>query len=62
MLPPAVRWVSHAGPAYALWTGIGATGTAVVVGMVTLGESVSAIKLMSIRLVLAGWRWPGWWG
>jgi len=41
------------GPAYAVWTGIGAAGTAVV-GMVALGESVSALKLVSIGLVLAG--------
>ena len=41
------------GPAYAVWTGIGAVGTAVV-GMAALGESVSALKLVSIGLVLAG--------
>jgi quaternary ammonium compound-resistance protein SugE len=41
------------GPAYAVWTGIGAAGTAVV-AMVALGESVSAAKLVSIGLVLAG--------
>ncbi len=41
------------GPAYAVWTGIGAVGTAVV-GMVALDESVSVIKLVSIGLVLAG--------
>ena len=41
------------GPAYAVWTGIGAVGTAVV-GMVALGESTSALKLGSIALVVAG--------
>jgi quaternary ammonium compound-resistance protein SugE len=41
------------GPAYAVWTGIGAAGTAVI-GIVALGESVSAVKLVSIGLVLAG--------
>ena len=41
------------GPAYAVWTGIGAAGTAVV-GMAALGESVSALKLVSIGLVLVG--------
>src|SRR5258708_34353395 len=41
------------GPAYAVWTGIGAAGTAVV-GMAALSESVSALKLVSIGLVLAG--------
>lgn len=43
----------HVGPAYAAWTGIGAAGT-VVVGMIWLGESTSALKLVSIGLVLAG--------
>ena len=41
------------GPAYAAWTGLGATGTAVI-GMVALGESVSVLKLVSITLVIAG--------
>jgi quaternary ammonium compound-resistance protein SugE len=41
------------GPAYAVWTGIGAAGTAVV-GMIALNESVSTLKIVSIGLVLAG--------
>jgi quaternary ammonium compound-resistance protein SugE len=41
------------GPAYALWTGIGAAGTAAV-GILVLGESVSAVKLISIGLIVAG--------
>jgi len=41
------------GPAYAAWTGIGAAGTAVV-GMLALDELVSALKLVSIGLVIAG--------
>ena len=41
------------GSAYAVWTGSGAAGTAVV-GMAALGESVSVVKLVSIALVLAG--------
>jgi quaternary ammonium compound-resistance protein SugE len=41
------------GPAYAVWTGIGAAGTAVI-GMVALGESVSPLKLVSLGLILAG--------
>ena len=41
------------GPAYAVWTGIGAAGTAVV-GMAFLGDTVSTLKLVSIALVLAG--------
>src|SRR5271166_6016828 len=39
------------GPAYAVWTGIGAAGTALV-GMAVLGESVSVMKLVSIGLIL----------
>ena len=41
------------GPAYAAWTGLGATGTAVI-GMIALGESVSILKLVSITLVIVG--------
>jgi quaternary ammonium compound-resistance protein SugE len=41
------------GPAYAVWTGLGATGTAVV-GMLALGEAVTMPKLVSIGLVVAG--------
>jgi quaternary ammonium compound-resistance protein SugE len=41
------------GAAYAVWTGLGAAGTAVV-GMWALDESVSTIKLVSIGLILAG--------
>lgn len=42
-----------AGPAYAVWTGIGAALTAVI-GMVWLGEGVSVIKLVSLVLIVAG--------
>ncbi len=41
------------GPAYAVWTGIGAAGAATI-GMVFLGDVVSAAKLASIALILAG--------
>jgi quaternary ammonium compound-resistance protein SugE len=41
------------GPAYAVWTGLGAVGTAVF-GMVYLGESTATLKLVSIALVVAG--------
>jgi quaternary ammonium compound-resistance protein SugE len=41
------------GPAYAVWTGIGAAGAATV-GMVAFGDTVSVAKLVSIALVLAG--------
>ena len=41
------------GVAYAIWTGIGATVTAVV-GMAWLGEAVSVGKVVSIVLIVAG--------
>jgi quaternary ammonium compound-resistance protein SugE len=41
------------GSAYAVWTGIGATGTATI-GMLALNESVSALKIASICLILVG--------
>ncbi len=41
------------GSAYAVWTGIGAVGTAVY-GMAYLGESTATLKLVSIALVVAG--------
>lgn len=41
------------GAAYAVWTGIGAAGTAVA-GMVWLGESTEVLKLISIVLIVAG--------
>lgn len=41
------------GPAYAVWTGLGAAGTAVY-GMVFLGDVVSTLKIVSITMVIAG--------
>ena len=41
------------GTAYAVWTGIGAAGTAIV-GMLSLGESRDVLKLVSLVLILAG--------
>lgn len=41
------------GPAYAVWTGMGAAGTAVF-GMLFLSESAQALKLVSLVLVVAG--------
>ncbi|MER7212327.1 multidrug efflux SMR transporter [Streptosporangium sp. NPDC000239] len=41
------------GTAYAVWTGIGAVGTAAL-GIVLLGEDASALKIISIVLILAG--------
>lgn len=42
-----------AGTAYAVWTGIGAALTAVI-GMIWLGESASALKIVSVVLIVAG--------
>ncbi len=41
------------GTAYAVWTGIGAAGTAIV-GMVFLGDAASAIRITSVVLIVAG--------
>jgi quaternary ammonium compound-resistance protein SugE len=41
------------GPAYAVWTGIGAAG-ATTVGMIFLGDAMSVTKLVSIALILSG--------
>lgn len=41
------------GTAYAVWTGIGTVGTAIV-GMVLLGEPAGALRLLSIGLIVAG--------
>ena len=41
------------GTGYAVWTGIGAAGTAVL-GMVFLGESREVLRMVCIGLILAG--------
>lgn len=41
------------GTAYAVWTGIGAVGTAVL-GIVLFNEPVNAVRIASIGLVLIG--------
>lgn len=41
------------GVAYAVWTGLGAVGTAIA-GILWLGESASLIKLASLGLIVAG--------
>jgi quaternary ammonium compound-resistance protein SugE len=41
------------GSAYAVWTGIGAAGTALY-GILFLEESSSTLKLVSVSLVIAG--------
>jgi quaternary ammonium compound-resistance protein SugE len=52
LLSAAVE-VLPVGTAYAVWTGIGATGTAVA-GMIWLGESRNAKRFASLLLVVAG--------
>ena len=41
------------GTAYAVWTGIGATG-AFMVGVMFYGDSASAARLVSVGLIVAG--------
>ncbi|WMD20921.1 SMR family transporter [Achromobacter seleniivolatilans] len=41
------------GTAYAVWTGIGAAGTAVV-GILVLGDSAAPLRVLCIVLILAG--------
>ncbi len=42
-----------AGTAYAVWTGIGAAGTAIL-GILFLGESGSLLRVLSLSLIVAG--------
>ena len=42
-----------AGTAYAVWTGIGTVGT-VVLGIVLLGDSASALRLACVGLIMLG--------
>ena len=44
------------GTAYAVWTGIGAVGTALL-GIALFGESATAARLASIGLIVAGIVW-----
>lgn len=41
------------GAGYAVWTGIGAVGTAIV-GMVFLGDSATALRIASIGFIVLG--------
>ena len=52
LLSAAMRQLP-AGTAYAVWTGIGAVGTAVV-GMVVFGEPRTAARVLFIGLIVAG--------
>ena len=42
-----------AGTAYAVWTGIGAAGTAIL-GILLLGESGNPLRVLSLSLIVAG--------
>lgn len=52
LLALAMR-VLPAGTAYAVWTGIGAAGTAAL-GILLFGESASAARIACILLIVAG--------
>jgi quaternary ammonium compound-resistance protein SugE len=52
LLSQALR-VLPAGTGYAVWTGIGAVGTAIL-GIVLLGESRGALRLACIGLIVVG--------
>ena len=52
LLAAAVRTLPI-GTGYAVWTGIGAAGTALL-GILLLNESASAIRIASIGLIVAG--------
>ncbi|WP_067451682.1 DMT family transporter [Actinomadura macra] len=41
------------GTAYAVWVGIGAVGTAAL-GMLVMGDDVSAVKIGALALIIAG--------
>lgn len=41
------------GTGYAIWTGIGAAGTAIL-GMVLFGESAAVLRLVCLGLIVAG--------
>ena len=41
------------GTAYAVWTGIGAVGTAIV-GVLFLGETLSLLRIASVALIVIG--------
>jgi quaternary ammonium compound-resistance protein SugE len=43
----------HIGTAYAVWTGIGAAGTAVI-GMIRFGESKRFMRIACLGLIIAG--------
>ncbi|KAF1685749.1 quaternary ammonium compound-resistance protein SugE [Pseudoxanthomonas broegbernensis] len=52
LLTQALRTIP-VGTAYAVWTGIGACGVALI-GVVLLGESASPVRLACVGLIVAG--------
>lgn len=52
MLAMAVK-VLPVGTGYAVWTGIGAVGTAAL-GIILLGESANPLRIASIALIITG--------
>ena len=52
LLAQAVRTIPI-GTAYAVWTGIGAVGTAII-GMILFGESREVIRILFILLIVSG--------
>jgi quaternary ammonium compound-resistance protein SugE len=52
LLELALRWLPL-GTAYAVWTGIGTVGTALL-GMTLFGESADLIRVLCISLIIMG--------
>jgi quaternary ammonium compound-resistance protein SugE len=52
LLGVALKWLP-VGTAYAVWTGIGTVGVAVL-GIYLFGEAASAVRLACIGMILAG--------
>ena len=52
LLTTALRSL-EVGSAYAVWTGIGAAGAAIV-GVIALGEQATVAKIVSISLIICG--------
>ena len=52
LLSTAMRSIP-VGTAYAVWTGVGAVGVAIL-GMILFGESRSVLRIASILLIVAG--------
>jgi quaternary ammonium compound-resistance protein SugE len=52
LLGLALKWLPI-GTAYAVWTGIGTVGTALL-GITLFGESAALLRLSCIGLILAG--------